>query len=400
MAFCFLHLYYPVAIEKVHIGKFIELAKDHPVIDVRSPGEYNHAHIPGAYNLPLFTDEERKVVGTTYKQISREAAIKIGLDFFGPKMKKMVEEVEAVVRSQEAGVKTTDSRLSTHDSRLKTPNSLLIYCWRGGMRSAAIAWLMDLYGFKVYTLTGGYKKFRNYVLDTFKLPFQFKIVGGYTGSGKTEVLQALREKGEPIIDLEFIAKHKGSAFGDIGMPKQPTQEMFENVLAQELRGKSMVNSQWSTEKPAASDSLLTIHHSPIWLEDESQRIGFVNIPKDLWKAMRSSPVYFLDILFEKRLEHLVEEYGCLDKQKMIDAIGRIRERLGGLNAKNAIQLLEEGNTIESFRILLKYYDRYYLKGLHNRENLDSLLYTIESNSVTSENANKLINQFQYEAEAS
>src|SRR6185436_2351890 len=165
-----------MAIEKLHIGKFIELAKDHPVIDVRSPGEYNHAHIPGAYNLPLFTDEERKIVGTAYKQKSREAAIKIGLDFFGPKMKKMVDEVESLVRSRKAGVS---------NSRLKTPDSVLIYCWRGGMRSAAVAWLMDLYGFKVYTLIGGYKKFRNYVLETFQLPFQFKILGGYTGSGKT-----------------------------------------------------------------------------------------------------------------------------------------------------------------------------------------------------------------------
>lgn len=366
-----------MAIEKVYIEKFIELAKDHPVFDVRSPGEYNHAHIPNAHNLPLFTDEERKIVGTTYKQTSREAAIKIGLDFFGPKMKSMVESVEGM-----------------------NSKTVLIHCWRGGMRSAAIAWLMDLYGFKVYTLNGGYKKFRNYVLDTFKLPFQFKILGGYTGSGKTEVLQALKEKCESVIDLEFLAKHKGSAFGDIGMPKQPTQEMFENVLAQELRRKSIANSQWSTEKQDSSNSSFTIRYSPIWLEDESQRIGYVNVPNDLWKTMRRSPVYFLDIPFEKRLEHLAEEYGCLDKQRMIDAIDRIKERLGGLNAKTAIQLLEEGNTIESFRILLKYYDKYYLKALHNRENLNSLLYSIESNSVSRENAIKLLNQFQYQAEAS
>jgi tRNA 2-selenouridine synthase len=347
-----------MAIEKVYIEKFIELAKGHPVIDVRSPGEYHHAHIPEAYSLPLFTDEERKVVGTTYKQTSREAAIKIGLDLFGPKMKKMVDEVEQL-----------------------NSKTILIYCWRGGMRSAAIAWLMDLYGFKVYTLIGGYKKFRNHVLDIFKLPFQFKILGGYTGSGKTEVLQALKEKGESIIDLEFLAKHKGSAFGDIGMPKQPSQEMFENILGVELRA-------------------ISFEQKIIWLEDESQRIGSVNIPNDLWKTMRRSPVYFLDIPFEKRLEHLAEEYGCLDKQRMIDAISRIKERLGGLNAKTAIQLLEEGNTIESFHILLKYYDKYYLKALHNRENLNSLLYSIESNSVSRENAIKLLNQFQYQAEAS
>jgi tRNA 2-selenouridine synthase len=368
-----------VAIEKVYIEKFIELAKDHPVIDVRSPGEYNHAHIPGAYNLPLFTDEERKIVGTTYKQTSREAAIKIGLDFFGPNMKNMLGTVEEM------------------NSKI-----LLIHCWRGGMRSAAIAWLMDMYGFKVYTLIGGYKKFRNYVLDAFKLPFQFKILGGYTGSGKTEVLQALKEKGESIIDLEFLAKHKGSAFGDIGMPKQPSQEMFENILAQELRQLTVSSWQLDHDQTANCDPDSNREKTAncIWIEDESQRIGYVNVPVDLWKTMRRSPVYFLDIPFEKRLEHLAEEYGCLDKQKMIDAISRIKERLGNLNAKTAIQLLEEGNTIESFRILLKYYDKYYLKALHNRENLNSLLYSVESNSVSRENAIKLLNQFQYQAEAS
>ena len=162
--------------------------------------------------------------------------------------------------------------------------------------------------------------------------------------------------------------------------------------------QSIVNSRMVME----TFRLQTINllHSPIWLEDESQRIGFVNIPNDLWKNMRRSPLYFLDIPFEKRLQHIVGEYGDLDKQKMIDAIGRIRERLGGLNAKTAIQLLEEGNIIESFRILLKYYDKYYLKGLHNRENLNSLLYTIECDSVTPENANKLVTQLQYQIEAS
>src|SRR5688572_7713033 len=227
-----------MAIEKINIDRFLDLAKQYPVIDVRSPAEYNHAHIPGAINIPLFTDEERKIVGTTYKQKSREEAIKVGLEFFAPKMKKMVEEVESVVRSSETGTHLSD-RLSTNNSRLPTPDSrLLIYCWRGGMRSAGVAWLMDLYGFKVYTLAGGYKKFRNYVLDTFKLPFNFKILSGYTGSGKTETLKALVEKGEKVIDLEKLACHKGSAFGNIGMPRQPTQEMFENLLSCKLQDAS------------------------------------------------------------------------------------------------------------------------------------------------------------------
>jgi len=366
--------------EKIHIEQFLELAKRHPVIDVRSPGEYKHAHIPGAYSLPLFTDEERAVVGTTYKQESREKAIKIGLNYFGPKMRRMVEEVESIVNSHESIV--TKSAPNTTDYRLPTNNSILVYCWRGGLRSGAVSWLLDLYGFKVYTLTGGYKKFRNYALDSFKKEYKFKILGGYTGSGKTEVLKELVRKGETIIDLEDIAKHKGSAFGNIGMPKQPTQEMFENLLSLELRA---LNHEHNKEPSISS----------IWLEDESQRIGLVNVPNNLWKTMRCSPVYFLDIPFEERLKHITEEYGRLDKEKMIDAIGRIRERLGGMEAKNAINQLESNNTIESFRILLKYYDKWYLKGLHNRENINSLLHLIKCDSVTTENANRLTGHFQY-----
>src|SRR6476619_2099461 len=145
-----------MAVERISIEQFLALASENPVLDVRSPGEYKHAHIPGAYSLPLFTDEERKVVGTAYKQKSREEAIKIGLDYFGSKMRPMVEEAEKL---------TANKR-----------NTVLIYCWRGGMRSAGVAWLMDLYGFKVYTLAGGYKAFRNYVLQSFEHPYEFKIV--------------------------------------------------------------------------------------------------------------------------------------------------------------------------------------------------------------------------------
>lgn len=369
-----------MAVEKIHIEQFLELAKLYPVLDVRSPGEFAHAHIPGAYSLPLFTDEERKIVGTAYKQESREQAIKIGLDFFGVKMRKMVEEVE----------KLADGRIAmagdSVNGQLKA-NIILVHCWRGGMRSAGVAWLLDLYGFKVYTLVGGYKKFRNYVLETFQLPFQFNILGGYTGSGKTELLNALKERGQPIIDLEAIANHKGSAFGNIGMPPQPGQEMFENMLSLKLR-RSVVSSEWS--KKDAPHSPLTIHHSPIWLEDESQRIGLVNIPHELWKTMRSSQVYFLDIPFDERLRYIVQGYGQLDPEKLSDAITRISQKLGNLNAKTAILLLNEGKISESFDILLKYYDRFYFKSLHNREGINSLLRTVNCKSVIPENADQLL----------
>jgi len=379
-----------LAIEKINIEYFLELSKNYTVIDVRSPAEYNHAHIPGAYSLPLFSDEERAIVGTAYKQESREIAIKHGLDFFGPKMKAIVEEVERIsdLRSDSYRMQIVD--LNRHKSEVENlkPKIVLLYCWRGGMRSGAVGWLLDVYGFKVYTLIGGYKKFRTRVLDTFKLPFDLKILGGYTGAGKTEVIKELEKVGEHVIDLEDIAKHKGSAFGNIGMPDQPTQEMFENILSirlRTLRYEPKANNHNSNPK-------IIIEHSPIWLEDESQRIGLLNLPNDLWHTMRRSPICFLDIPFEERLKHLVEEYGTLDKEKMIDAIIRIKERLGGLEAKKAIEFLNEDNTIESFRILLKYYDKWYTKGLHNRENIFSLLHIVNCSSVTPENAKKLVQQ--------
>lgn len=368
-------------VEKINVESFLSLAVQHPVIDVRSPGEYRHAHLPGAYNLPLFTDEERATVGTAYKQKSREQAIKIGLDFFAPKMRKMIEEAEALLENPK------DSPVINRETN-PSHKTLLLYCWRGGMRSAAVAWLLDLYGYKIYTLAGGYKKFRNYVLDTFRLPFRLNILGGFTGSGKTEILKELVKYNEKIIDLEEIACHKGSAFGNIGLPPQPTQEMFENILALQLRNLSCRN-QSVPEMGSPVNSLPSV---PIWLEDESQRIGQLNIPNDLWNQMRRAPVFFLDIPFEERLRHITEEYGTLDKERMLDAIGRITNRLGGLEANRAIQYLKEGNLVESFRILLKYYDKWYQKGLHNRENLKTLLHTIPCPSVSPFNAKKLISQ--------
>ena len=222
-----------MAIQKLTIAEFLQLAKQHPVLDVRSPGEYIHAHIPGAISLPLFTDEERKVVGTAYKQQSRQAAIKIGLDYFGVKMRKMVEEVE---------LKLTGKQKNSANEQPST-NNVLIHCWRGGMRSAGVAWLLDLYGFKVYTLVGGYKAYRKWVMQQFEKEYDFKIIGGYTGSGKTLVLQQLAKQQQAVIDLEALANHKGSAFGALGQSPQPKQEMFENLLAAALSEQRTTNNE-------------------------------------------------------------------------------------------------------------------------------------------------------------
>ena len=370
-----------MAIDKILIDQFIQMSEKYPVFDVRSPGEFAHAHIPGAYSLPLFSDEERKVVGTTYKQQSREAAIKAGLDFFGPRMKRVVEEVEAICNQ------------FPYQDKAPRPH-VLVHCWRGGMRSAAIAWLLDLYGFKVTTLAGGYKQYRNFVLNIFHYPFAFNILGGYTGSGKTEVLKELKQHGAPVIDLEAIAHHKGSAFGAINEPPQPSQEMFENKLA---------NALYFSFKPAffGEDSKgFVSNNNPVWLEDESQRIGSVNIPQALWNTMRSAPVYFLDIPFENRLDYIVAGYGNLDKEPMLHAIVRIKKRLGGLETKTAVNFLIEDNIRECFRVLLMYYDKQYQKALMNRDHYEQLVTRlVASNADASINARKLQHLLEHSAQS-
>jgi tRNA 2-selenouridine synthase len=352
-----------MSIKRVPVNEFIELIDQFPVLDVRSPGEYKHAHIPGATSLPLFSDDERKEVGTTYKQESREAAIKIGLDFFGPKMREMVEFAEEISKHQEGNEK----------------KMLLVHCWRGGMRSGAVAWLLDLYGFNIILLDGGYKAFRNWVLDMFRKDFPFRLIGGYTGSGKTIVLHELEKRGKKTLDLEGIARHKGSAFGGLDKLSQPTSEMFENEVAMKL---------YSLDKNYSGEE--------IWVEDESQRIGDLNMPIELWSEFRKKPLLFLEVPFEKRLAYLVKEYGRYEKEPLLNAITRIQKRLGGLETKTAVSCLMDNDLKGCFEILLKYYDKHYSKALHNRPNLEEVIRKIKCDDVDEKINSEKIIAFQYE----
>jgi tRNA 2-selenouridine synthase len=383
-----------MAVKRISLEEFLTLAKTHPVLDVRSPGEYLHAHIPGAISLPLFSDEERKVVGTAYKQQSKQVAVKIGLKYFGVKMVEMVETVEALFKGlqenttnqvSKGSLKTSNSTQptntnSTQDSHSKsnlhqnpltnsstespfTPRTVLVHCWRGGMRSAGVAWLLDLYGYQVYTLQGGYKAYRAWVLAQFEKEYPIQILGGYTGSGKTEVLKVMAQQSASVIDLEGLAGHKGSAFGNMGLPPQPSQEHFENKLA---------NALFFAAQESNSPQ-------PIWMEDESQRIGTVNIPTVLYQQMRKKPVYFLEIPFDARLDYICLHYGKFPKEQLVNAVIRIKKRLGGLETKTAINALVEDDVRGSFSVLLQYYDKQYGKGLErNRENPSSLVTRIEA----------------------
>ena len=254
----------------------------------------------------------------------------------------------------------------------------LIHCWRGGMRSEAVAWLLSLYGHKIYVLKGGYKAFRNWALAQFEKSYSFKILGGYTGSGKTDILKELQRKGKTVIDLEGLANHKGSAFGTLGQKAQPAQEMFENLLAIEL---------WKTGNEDTNYEAHTkINNPEIWLEDESRNIGVLNIPKIMWEQIRDSNLYFLEIPFEERLNYIVSGYGDFDKKDLVTSIMKIQKKLGGSETKNAINFLLENKVNECFAILLKHYDKLYAKSLNNRENIEVILNKLACKSVDINNA--------------
>jgi tRNA 2-selenouridine synthase len=308
----------------VNIQEFLELAKKYTILDVRSPEEYTNGSIPGAYSLPLFTNEERAIVGTAYKQVSREVAVNKGLEIFGPKMRMLADQAKGIA----------------------TDKTFLVHCWRGGMRSGTIAWLLELYGLKVYLLHGGYKAFRKAVLNSFDEERKINILGGKTGAGKTLVLKELEGLGEQIVDLEGIANHKGSSFGALGEQPQPTQEMFENKLFINL---------YQTDPTRT-----------LWIEDESSMIGTKVIPKAFFTHMRNSPVFFMDIPFETRLNYLVEEYGKFNIEEIEKAIERIQKKLGGQHAKKALEAIKEKDIKTAFEICLSYYDKTYEYGLSKR----------------------------------
>lgn len=329
-------------ITKISCDELLEVCDKLPVLDVRSPGEYQKAHIPHAFSFPIFSNEERHIIGTTYKQESREKAIKIGLEFFGKKMVAMVEEAERICKDRKKEV--------------------VVHCWRGGMRSAAVAWLLDLYGFKVLLLMGGYKAYRRWALLQFEKNYNLKIVGGCTGANKTGVLQEFESKGELVIDLEKLAAHKGSAFGNLDLLPQPGQEHFENLLALELHRKSK-------------------EHKVIWLESESQRIGLINVPLSFHKAMNAAPLLYLDVPFEQRLNLLVKQYGIYNKEKLINAIVRITKKLGGLETKTAVNALLEDDLHSCFSVLLKYYDKLYFRSLEAGKKENRTIVTVPAEST-------------------
>lgn len=315
-------------------GDFLAQGSVYPIVDVRTPAEFATGHIPGAHNLPLFSNEERALVGTCYKISGKEPAVELGLKLVGPKLFDLVKQAKGISR--------------------KKP--LLVHCWRGGMRSASMAWLFNTAGIETRILTGGYKSYRHFIRNEFDRATNILIVSGYTGSGKTDILKSLAKQGEQIVDLEGIAHHKGSAFGAIGQGEQPTNEQFENNLALE----------WQKLQPG----------NRIWIEDESRAIGHIVIPETLFFKMRAATVFRIDMPHNVRVERLVREYAHIDDAGIEQALLKLKSKWS-VGLKPMLDALATGDYHKIAGISLAYYDKAYIKGLSNRDPKTIINFTVE-----------------------
>ncbi|HRW85638.1 MAG TPA: tRNA 2-selenouridine(34) synthase MnmH [Bacteroidales bacterium] len=312
-------------IRKTDIGQFLQLSAIIPVVDVRTPLEYMNGHIPGAVNIPLFENDERALVGTSYKKEGRRKAILKGLELSGPGMH--LKLMKAMKTAPE--------------------NRLLVHCWRGGMRSEAMAWLFSLAGIETYILEGGYKAYRNHVLSVLAERKKVIVLGGMTGSSKTHILRYLSSMGEQVIDLEGLANHKGSAFGALGKPPQPSSEHFSNMLA----------AEWSKLDK----------NRRVWLEDESRNIGTVFMPDQFFSHIRNSPAIILLINVKNRLPRLIEEYSGYPAEQLKESVMRISKRLGGDKTRAATEAIEKQDFGTAIEITLSYYDKAYMYGIRQRQ---------------------------------
>ena len=301
------------------------LAADGPIVDVRSPGEFEQGHIPTATNLPLFSDEERAQVGTAYKQQGRHIAVQLGLKLVGPKLPALAQALLEL-------------------AQINKP--LCLHCWRGGMRSGSIAWLAGTLELPALVLKGGYKAYRRWVLEYFEQPWPLLVLGGRTGTGKTDLLLAMRQMGEAVVDLEGLANHRGSSFGGLGLPPQPSTEQYENRLAASL---SAIAGK-----------------SPIWLEAESAQVGRCRIPAGLWRQMGEAQAVEIQRPMAERVEQLVAVYGSQGQDALRLATERIARRLGPQRTATALEAIAAQDWAAACRQMLDYYDRCYDHELSRR----------------------------------
>jgi len=332
---------------KTDIINFLRLAEKIPVIDVRSPSEFITGHIPGAYNIPLFNDMERAIVGTKYKKEGHIKAILEGIRLSGTSMHLKLGQALEISRN----------------------GKLLVHCWRGGMRSEAMAWLFSIGDIETEILEGGYKSYRHFVLDNLSANRKMIILGGFTGSGKTHILKYLKESGRQVIDLEGLANHKGSAFGSLGQLPQPSSENFSNLLFDKLKH--------------------TDQNEPVWIEDESRNIGTVFMPEEFYLKMQHNPAIILLMDVKTRLPRLIEEYSGYSPDELLASVMKISKRLGGDRTKEAAEAILKGDYSRAIEIALQYYDKSYLYCLKRKQDKNILYVNTDTDDVEV-NARKIL----------
>ncbi|MBW6500490.1 MAG: tRNA 2-selenouridine(34) synthase MnmH [Bacteroidales bacterium] len=332
---------------KTGITEFLELSLKYPVIDVRSPGEFAAGHIPEAVNIPLFDDREREMVGITYRKEGRIQAILRGLEAAGPSLSSKLR----------------------HALEISGDGKLLVYCWRGGMRSEAMAWLFSTGDIETEVLLGGYKSYRQHILESFSERKKVMVLGGLTGSGKTDILNYLSESGHRVIDLERLANHRGSAFGALGQPEQPTTEHFANLLFRE----------W---KKISNEDL-------VWIEDESRNIGSVFMPENFYLNLQQSPVVILMMDPDKRIPRLLREYSAISPDDLKASVIKISRRIGGEKTKEIMNAIEKGDLARAIEIILDYYDRAYRYGIRKKVQ-EKVTYVYTDTDDVRTNAGKIL----------
>lgn len=300
------------------------LLDTHLLVDARTPLEFEEDRLPGAINVPLLTNEERVEIGTLYKQTGPHEARIRGLELTAHRFPAMVEEI----------------------ARAANGRPILVYCWRGGLRSKTITSILELTGYKAAQLQGGYKAFRNRVsafFDPFIPAGPMVVAHGMTGIGKTPFLLGLKGKDYTVIDLEGLACHRGSAFGELGLSQDLTQKRFETLL-------------WDALRKAPKGK-------PIIVEGESKRIGKISLPGDFYEVMRDGVKVWCKASLETRVKRLIEEYGRPEyKDGMFEALLRIKKRLGGEKYEEISGRLSRWE-LEPFmeELMTGYYDRLYYK---------------------------------------
>lgn len=310
-----------------------DLLESHCIVDARTPLEFAEDHLPGAINVPLLSNEERVEIGTLYKQQGAHIARIRGLELTAGRFPQIVAEIAAAASDR----------------------PILVYCWRGGLRSKTIASILDLTGYAVKQLTGGYKAFRNRVtafFDTFSLNAPLVVLHGMTGIGKTTLLGILAERGEATVDLEGIACHRGSAFGSLGLSQEHlTQKHFETLL-------------WDVFRKLPPGK-------PVYLEGESRRIGRMTLPGTLYDVMGDSIKVWCTASLETRVRRLTGEYGLkVYEEGLSEALLRIRKKLGGDKYEEISGYLQRWE-MEPFmtELIVSYYDKLYYKVREWQEDL-------------------------------